>query len=50
MPLETQDQVVDTVEVCDLEYDVASIGSAEASASEGKQPAYIIFYKLPERS
>ena len=49
MPLETQDQALDTVEVCDLEYDVASIGSAEASVSEGKQAIYIIFYKLPER-
>jgi hypothetical protein len=43
-------QDFDTIEICDLEYDVASVGAAESSVTEGKQPAYLIFYKLPERS
>ena len=42
-------QEVETLEIGNLEYDVASIGSAEASTSEGKQSAYLIFYRLPER-
>ena len=46
----SEQQDLETLDVCDLEYDVASVGAAEASAAEGKQPAYIIFYKLPERS
>lgn len=40
----------DTIEICDLEYDVASVGSTESSASEENQAAsHIIFYKLPDR-
>lgn len=50
MSLITLDQQdVDTIEIGNLEYDVASIGAAETSASMGKQPAYLIFYMLPER-
>lgn len=48
MAIEQQD--VETLDICNLEYDVASIGAGEASAAEGKQPAYLVFYKLPERS
>lgn len=48
MSLDQQD--VDTIEIGNLEYDVASTGAAEVSASGGKQPAYLVFYMLPERS
>jgi hypothetical protein len=42
---------VETLEIGNLEYDVASIGSAEEFASEGTKLAfYIIFFWLPERA
>ncbi|MDB5987625.1 MAG: hypothetical protein JWR16_2678 [Nevskia sp.] len=48
MSLNTQE--IDAIEICNLEYDVASVGSTESSASEENQAAsHLIFYKLPER-
>ncbi len=43
------EQPVDAVEICDLEYDVASVGSTESSVSEENQAAfYLVHYRLPE--
>jgi hypothetical protein len=43
------EQSVDAVEICDLEYDVASVGSTESSVSEENQAAfYLVHYRLPE--
>jgi len=43
-------QEVETIEIANLEYDVASVGSTESSASEENQAAsHLIFYKLPDR-
>ena len=37
------------VELLDLEYDVACVGAAEASAAEENQAAFfLVFYRLPE--
>ncbi|HWY23275.1 MAG TPA: hypothetical protein VNX47_00050 [Nevskia sp.] len=37
------------VEILDLEYDVASVGAAESSASEENQAAFfLVYYRLPE--
>jgi hypothetical protein len=42
-------RVADTLEICGLEYDVASVGSVESSASEENQAAFhLVFYRLPE--
>ena len=47
MSLENQNP--DVIEICDLEYDVASVGSVESSASEENQAAFhLVFYRLPE--
>ena len=44
-------QPSDTIEICDLEYDVASVGSTEPSTSEENQAAfYLVHYRLPEAS
>ncbi len=44
-----QNQQVDTFQICDLEYDVASVGSTEPSASEENQAAFfLVYYRLPE--
>ena len=45
----TKNEVVDALDICDLEYDVASVGSTEASSSEENQAAmHLVFYRLPE--
>jgi hypothetical protein len=42
-------QEVGTLEIGNLEYDVASIGSAEEFATEGtKRAFYLIFFWLPD--
>ena len=44
-------QPTDVLEICDLEYDVASVGATESSAAEENQAAfYLVFYRLPEKS
>jgi hypothetical protein len=44
-----QNQPADAFEICDLEYDVASVGSTEPSASEENQAAFfLVYYRLPE--
>ena len=44
-----ENQPSDTIEICDLEYDVASVGSTESSTSEENQAAfYLVHYRLPE--
>jgi hypothetical protein len=40
---------VETLEVAELEYDVASLGAEEASSSESNHAAFLIVaYRLPE--
>jgi hypothetical protein len=38
----------DVIEICDLEYDVAGVGAAEAANSQEHQAIYLISYRLPE--
>lgn len=39
----------DSIEICDLEYDVASVGATEPSHAEENQAAfYLVHYRLPE--
>lgn len=43
-------RIAEVLEVPGLEYDVASVGSVEASASEENQAAFhLVFYRLPEQ-
>jgi len=40
---------VEALEICELEYEVAAVGSAEASESEGGAAAhYLIHFRQPE--
>jgi hypothetical protein len=40
---------IEGVEILDLEYDVASVGAAESSATEENQAAFfLVYYRLPE--
>ena len=44
-----QNQAVDFLEICDLEYDVAGVGATEEASSEANHAAhFILFYRLPE--
>ncbi len=39
----------DVLEICELEYDVASVGATEPSHAEENQAAfYLVHYRLPE--
>lgn len=50
-PMSLENQKSDVIEICDLEYDVASVGSVESSASEENQAAFhLVFYRLPENA
>ncbi len=41
----------DTLEICELEYDVASVGATESSATEENEQAFfLVFYRLPEKA
>jgi hypothetical protein len=42
-----EDMNTDVIDICDLEYDVAGVGAAEAANSQ-EQAIYIISYRLPE--
>ena len=49
MSLNTQNS--DAIEICDLEYDVASVGATESSSSEENQAAFfLVSYRLPEKN
>jgi len=44
-------QAVDSIEILDLEYDVAGVGASEASNSEENHAAHFsIAYRLPANS
>ncbi|MBL6749887.1 MAG: hypothetical protein ISP90_05160 [Nevskia sp.] len=43
-----EDINADVIEICDLEYDVAGVGAAEAANSQEHQAIYLISYRLPE--
>ncbi len=37
----------DALQICDLEYDVAGAGSAEATSSEVNLAAFIFYFSMP---
>jgi len=42
-------EVLDTLEIGELEYDVASVGAEDHSAADTNQAAlFLVFYRLPE--
>lgn len=40
----TADTAADSIDICDLEYDVAGVGAAEPSHAEDNQAAYYLFH------
>jgi hypothetical protein len=47
--LATEATAADTIDICDLEYDVAGVGADEPSHAEENQAAYfLVHYRLPE--
>lgn len=46
MSLETNH--IDSLDICDLEYDVAGVGAEESASSEANHAAfYLVSYRLP---
>lgn len=46
-----ENEKLDVIDICDLEYDVAGVGAEEASSSEDNHAAfYLIAYRLPENA
>lgn len=47
--MQEQTQAVETLDICELEYDVAGLGAEEASNSEANHAAFhLLSYRLPE--
>ncbi|MDB5971459.1 MAG: hypothetical protein JWQ90_3909 [Hydrocarboniphaga sp.] len=46
----TVQTAADSIDICDLEYDVAGVGATEPSHAEDNQAAiYLIHYRTPEQ-
>lgn len=50
MELKQRDsEILDTLDICDIEYDVAGVGAEEAPATEANHAAYFfVAYRRPE--
>lgn len=47
--MQNQNEVVETLEICDLEYDIAAVGAVESSDSTTNHAAYyFVSYRQPE--
>lgn len=41
---------LEVIDICDLEYDVAGVGAEEASSEDNHAAFFLIAYRLPENA